>query len=61
MCMTRVPTLLGPVVPGTAAVLDVANEDRTANPLEAVLLRLPDKGTCRGLPPPLSLSEIAPL
>ncbi len=52
---------MGPVGAGTDAVMWAAIADRTANAPAPCLLSVADKGTCCGLPPPLSLTETAPL
>src|ERR1700722_628435 len=58
----RVPIWLCPVELGTAAALCSTIADGTAKaPAPLGLLRVPDKGTCCGLPPPLSLTASAPL
>ena len=55
--ITRVPTLLGPVGPGTAAVLFVARAERTAAAMKQRKHPVPDNVTCWGLSVLLSLIE----
>jgi hypothetical protein len=50
-----------PVGLGTTDVLCAAIADRTASLPAPVLVSVADKGTCCGLPPPLSLTDTAPL
>jgi hypothetical protein len=52
---------MGPVGVGTDAVMWVAIADRTAKAPAPVFVSLADKETCCGLPPPLSLTDTAPL
>jgi hypothetical protein len=46
---------------GTDAVKCAPIADRTANAPAPRLVPVADKGTCCGLPPPLSLTDTAPL
>src|SRR5215472_7384225 len=59
--ITRVPTGLGPVGFGTAAVRVLAKADLTTELIEVVLVCRPIRLTCCGLAPPLSLIETAPV
>jgi len=46
---------------GQFVVWVVLNADRVAELMPSLKWAMPDKGTCCGLPPPLSLTETAPL
>lgn len=52
---------MGPMGAGTDAVMCAAIADRTAIAPAPRLVSVPDRGTCCGLPPPLSLTETVPL
>ena len=59
--ITRVPTRLGPVGLGAAALRVAARADGTAEARSVHLPEHPDKGTSCGLAPPSSLTETEPL